>query len=541
MLYNFVRDSFAGRLIYHLSLRKLFKYKEEQADYVIPEKYLGKSELGIGWSEDTTEGTSLSSDLTGVVPGQIVVGWDGDDDPENPYNWPLKYKVFFILEMCLLTSFVYMASAIYTPGIEQLMEDFQVGRTLATLPLTMFVIGYGLGPMVFSPLSENARFGRTSIYIITLFVFFILQIPSALSKDIASLTVLRFLAGIFASPCLATGPASVGDVTAMPWIPVSIGTWSMAAVSAPSMGPLIGAVLTVKGGFHWAFWFVAITSGASLIVLTWLLPESYGKTILYRKAERLRAVTGNDNITSEGHIENSKLNPTELLIETLWRPLEIIVKEPVVLLIDIYLGLIYAILYLWFEAFPIVFLETYGYTLVELGVAYVVTIIGVVIGAIIYLPYIYKRFTKKLLNNEEVVPEVFLPISIFGSVLMPIGLFIFGWSTTASVHWILLLIGCAIFACGAFLVFQTLFNYMSMSFFHYMASVFAGNDLFRTTAGGLFPLFGHALFSNLKTKKFPIAWGSTILAFSTTLMILIPVFFYLNGPKLRARSKYAST
>lgn len=109
-----------------------------------------------------------------------------------------------------------MGSAIYTPGIDEIMEQFNISQTVATLPLSLFVIAYGIGPMVFSPMSENAIFGRTSIYVVSLFIFFILQIPTALVNNIAGLCILRFLGGIFASPCLATGAASVGDVISLP-------------------------------------------------------------------------------------------------------------------------------------------------------------------------------------------------------------------------------------------------------------------------------------------------------------------------------------
>lgn len=545
-LKNFVRESFWGRVIYHLSLRKLFNYKEEQPGYVVPAKYYGTGEQQIESDTSSREAPAegdvslKSSDLEKDPDSHlIVVTWDSDDDPENPQNWAFWYKILFIFEIGILTAFVYMASAIYTPGVYEIMEDMDVNQTLATLPLTLFVFGYGIGPMVFSPLSENARFGRTTIYIVTLFIFFILQIPTALVTDIASLCVLRFIAGFFASPCLATGGASVGDVTAMPWLPVSISAWSIAAVCAPSMGPLFGAIVTVKGNYHWTFWFVCITSGCSFLVLSWMLPESYGKTILYRKAERLRAITGNENIVSEGHIENSKMNAREMVIDTLWRPIEIIIFEPVVLLINLYIGMVYSILYLWFEAFPIVFYELHHFTLIELGVAYVCVMIGIIIGAFGYIPVIYKNFTKKLMAGEMVEPEVFLPIAIVGSTLMPLGIIIFAWTAASDIHWIAPMIGAGIFAAGAFIIFQTLFNYLSFSFYRYLASVFAGNDLFRSLMAGAFPLFGRALFLNLKTSRFPVAWGSMILGFISVAMITIPVLFYVNGPKLRARSKYS--
>lgn len=229
----------------------------------------------------------------------------------------------------------------------------------------------------------------------------------------------------------------------------------------------------------------------------------------------------------------------ELAIDTLWRPIEISIVEPVVLLLNIYIALVYSVLYLWFKAFPIVFFEVHHFTLVEMGVTYVSILIGVFIGATIYIPIIYKKFTKAILVGEELRTEVFLPSAIFGGFMMPIGIFIFGWTSSAEIHWIGPIFGAVIFALGAFIIFQTSFNYLSMSFWRYMASVFAGNDLIRSVIASCFPLFGRSLFMNLSTQKYPVAWGSSILGFICITMIAIPILFYINGPKLRARSKYS--
>lgn len=529
MHYRFIRDSFAGRVIYHASKHKYFAHKEEQLGYVPDEKYLDSSSASI----------SKESNSSNTDSEYIIVDWDGDDDPENPFNWPMYQKVFFVAELMFLTVSVYMASAIYTPGAEEIMQDLNVGRVVSLLPLTLFVIGYAVGPMVLSPMSENAIFGRTSIYIVTLFLFVILQIPTALVGNIAGLCVLRFLAGFFASPALATGGASIGDVITMPWMPVGIAAWSVGAVCGPSIGPLIGSVFTHVFDWRWTFWIMLIISGTCLILLTFFLPETYSHTLLTRKAKRLRKVTGNERIVSAGELTNKSLTARELAIDTLWRPIEITIKEPVVLLIDVYIALVYAIMYLWFEAFPIVFLEVHHFTLIEMGVCYVGIIIGVLTAAGFYIPIIYSRFTKVLLGGNMVNPEVFIPPAIVGSVMMPIGIFIFGWTSAADIHWIGPVIGSAVFAFGAFVIFQTLFNYLGMSFYRFLASVFASNDLFRSAVAGAFPLFGAPLFSNLATPRFPVAWGSSVLGFISVAMILIPVFFQLNGPKLRASSKYA--
>ncbi|ABN66451.1 multidrug resistance protein 2 [Scheffersomyces stipitis CBS 6054] len=538
---NFVKDSFWGTFVNRISGRRLFQHKEDRSDYVIPEKYLpGYKEEAKAEGEVDADDNASSSTVTKTGDDKVIVTWDSDDDPENPYNWPLYQKILLLAEVAFLTVSVYMGAAIYTPGVEDIMIKFNINRTLATLPLTMFVVGYGLGPMFLSPMTENAAIGRTPVYIVTLFIFFVLQIPTALSESIAGLAVLRLISGFFASPALATGGATIGDVISMPYMPVGIAAWAIGGVCGPSLGPLIGSVLVVKGSWRWPFWFMAIISGTCFLVLSWTLPETYGKALLYKKAKRLRRVTGNQNITSEGHIENSKLTAKELAVDLLWRPFEITIIEPVVLLINVYIALVYTVMYLWFEAFPIVFVETKHFTLIEMGVSYVSVMVGIFIGAAIYIPIIYRAFTKKVLAGEMVTPEVFLPSAIFGSIMMPIGIFVFGWSASPDLHWIGPIIGAALFATGAFIIFQTLFNYLGASFYRYLASVFASNALFRSVIAGCFPLFGDALFKNVGSEKYPVGWGSSILGFIALAMIAIPVFFALNGPKLRARSRYAN-
>ena len=113
---------------------------------------------------------------------------------------------------------------------------------------------------------------------------------------------------------------------------------------------------------------MCIVSGFSLFTLSFSLPETFSKTLLRRKAQRLRKISGNNQLRSEGEIENSQMTFNELVADTLWRPLEITIMEPVVLLIDLYIALVYSIVYLFFEVFPIYFIELEDLQLLNLGV-----------------------------------------------------------------------------------------------------------------------------------------------------------------------------
>jgi DHA1 family multidrug resistance protein-like MFS transporter len=90
------------------------------------------------------------------------------------------------------------------------MERFGVGEFKAALGLALYVLGYGLGPLILSPMSEIPAFGRNVPYVVTFAIYVILTVPTSLVDNLGGLLVLRFLLGFFGSPCLANGGASMG-------------------------------------------------------------------------------------------------------------------------------------------------------------------------------------------------------------------------------------------------------------------------------------------------------------------------------------------
>ncbi|OTA39482.1 hypothetical protein BTJ68_00628 [Hortaea werneckii EXF-2000] len=135
-----------------------------------------------------------------------------DDDPKNPRNWTVAKKAFVTFNICLLTFSIYIGSAIYTSGLRDIIQEFAVSQTVATLGLTLYVLGYGMGPMIFAPLSEIPFVGRNKIYLGTLLVFVFFNFGVVYAKNIGMLLVFRFLTGFFGSPVLATGGASLADM-----------------------------------------------------------------------------------------------------------------------------------------------------------------------------------------------------------------------------------------------------------------------------------------------------------------------------------------
>jgi len=129
--------------------------------------------------------------------------------------------------------------------------DFGVSEVAATLGLTLFVAGYGLGPMIWSPLSEIPQVGRNPIYLSTLLAFVLLNLGSGYASNFGMLLAFRFITGFVGSPVLATGGASIADMYAPRKRAYAMAIWGISAICGPTLGPLVGGFAAQAKGWNW--------------------------------------------------------------------------------------------------------------------------------------------------------------------------------------------------------------------------------------------------------------------------------------------------
>ena len=453
---------------------------------------------------------------------------------QNPQNWSTSKKMVVTGLICLLTFSVYIGSAIYSAGIQDIEMVFGVSQVVATLGLSLFVAGYGLGPMLWSPMSEIPQVGRNPVYIRTLIVFVFFQFAVIYAKNFGMLLAFRFLTGLFGSPVLATGGASLADMYKPSKRAYAIAVWGLAAICGPVLGPLVGGFAAQHKGWKWPIWELLWLSGFALIVVIFFLPETSSANILYRRSRRLRKLTGRNDLKSESELMSEQMSPKDIALMCLVRPFSLTFKEPILFCLNLYIALIYGLLYIWFESFAIVFIEIYGFNLGEEGLSFV----GILVGGFVVLPffflYLYFIQEKQFNENGEIKPEKRLPPAFIGAFCIPICLFWFGWTSRPSVHWIVPIIGSSFFTVGAFLLFNSVLNYLGDAYPDYAASVFAGNDFMRSSFGAGFPLFANAMYTNLG-----VPWASSTLGFLSIAFIPIPFVLYFYGETIRKHSKRA--
>jgi MFS transporter, DHA1 family, multidrug resistance protein len=148
----------------------------------------------------------------------------------------------------------------------------------------------------------------------------------------------RFLTGFFGSPVLATGGAAIADLYSPKKRAYGMTLWSVFAGFGPSLGPLfLGEFSAHVEGWRWTTWELLWLSGATLLLL-FFYPETSASNILYRRASRLRKATGNSSIRSASEIAAAAMSPRDRAVNVLVRPFVLNVQEPIVLVLNIYIG-----------------------------------------------------------------------------------------------------------------------------------------------------------------------------------------------------------
>jgi MFS transporter, DHA1 family, multidrug resistance protein len=222
-----------------------------------------------------------------------LVDFDGDDDPYRPLNWTMRKKVITTALYGLTTMTAAWASSSFAPGTSQVSQEFHIGTEVATLGTTLFLFGFGVGPLLFAPLSEV--YGRKAAVLPPMFVAACFTFGTGAAKDIQTIMLTRFWAGFFASAPVTNTGGVLADLFPASQRGIAIASYAMAVVVGPVFAPIVGAAFVVQPNLRWRWseYFTGILQLAILVLDVIFLDESYPPKLLVYKARRLRHETGN--------------------------------------------------------------------------------------------------------------------------------------------------------------------------------------------------------------------------------------------------------
>ncbi|KAL4767747.1 major facilitator superfamily domain-containing protein [Aspergillus nidulans var. acristatus] len=456
------------------------------------------------------------------------VDWDGPDDPANPMNWSTGKKAAQLVLMAANTFITPLASSMFAPGIKGVMIEFHSSDTmLASFVVSVFVLGYVVGPFVIAPLSE--LYGRVPLYHACNVMFLVFTIACAVAKTLPQLIVFRLFAGVAGVCPITIGSGTIADMTPQEKRAGIMAVWALGPILGPVAGPVAGGFLAEAEGWRWVFWVIAITTGVISIGALIAYRESYAPVLLARKAARLRKETGNPSLRS---VHDTGRTPKQVFVDAFTRPIKFLFLSPIVFLFSLFSTISYGYLYLMFTTITSIFEGQYGWAPSIAGLAYLGFGIGSMVG-LVASGAIGNKIAADHTAKGIFKPESRLPPMIFGSLAIPIGLFWYGWSAEAKTHWIVPIIGTGVFAVGLMVVFMVANTYLVDSYLLHAASVTAANTALRSLGGALLPLAGPAMYDALG-----LGWGNSLLAFIALAMCACPVLFWKYGEMIRTHPRF---
>lgn len=486
----------------------LAEYLEETVSGVIPERRI----------------TS-----TGKIEDYELVTWKVDDK-ENPKNWSKAFKWWCTMCVALTCFVVAFNSAVITADIVTPADELHVSREVLLLSITVFVIGFGVGPLIFAPFSEI--FGRRIIYGTTLLIATVFIIPCAVADNISTLLVCRAIDGIaFSAPMVLVG-GTLADLWRNEERGVPMACFSAAPFIGPAIGPLVGGFLADNLGWRWLYWMQLILSGVAWVLITLTVPETYAPTLLSRRAKKMRTSTGESKFVTEAELDTRPFGQRMKLF--LIRPLQLLFLEPIVLFISLYMSVLYGLLYMFFVAFPVVYQGGKGWSASDTGLMFIPLAIGVLCSAAC-APFVNKHYIGLVEKHGGKPPaEVRLIPMMVSCWFIPVGMFIFAWTSYPRLHWIGPAIGGFPVGFGFIFLYNSANNYLVDSYQHQAASALAAKTCIRSFWGASTVLFTEQMYARLGDQ-----WASTLLAFIALACCAIPYVFYFYGERIRRYSKFA--
>ncbi|KAI0123394.1 major facilitator superfamily transporter [Xylariales sp. AK1849] len=473
--------------------------------------------------------TPASDEKQAETTASLLVNWDGETDPQHPFNWPQprKWAITILLSNGGLVTL--MSGAMLAPALQSIARDLNTSEEETQIFLSIFILAFAFGPMVLSPLAEV--FGRRPVWLISSCFYILWNTVAGFSQTPGLMIASRVLSGIGASAEFAVTQPVLSDC----WVPAERGkSFSIATfipLLGPAIGPIIGGAVSESIGWRWTFWILSIYDGILVIIGLFILQETYEPILLDRKAAKLRKETGKSYFTEA---DDSTRTLGTKLSRSLTRPLRLLLTQPILQVVAIFLAYNFGILYIVLSTFATLWIERYGQSVAQSGLHYIALVVGYTIAAQVggrVMDRLWKHLKARY--GEDSAPEYRVPLMVPGAVLIPLGLFMYGWAAERQFHWIVPDIGIGIFGCGIILNTQAMQAYVVEAYRKYVASASAASQFLRSIAGFAFPVFAPAMYRNLG-----YGWGNSVLAF-TFIVIGWPAPFLLwrYGAKLRAMGK----
>ncbi|KAJ3499578.1 hypothetical protein NLG97_g216 [Lecanicillium saksenae] len=469
------------------------------------------------------EAGSISASGTAGSANSHLSAWDGPNDPKNPRNWKPRVKLWHIILASLFALYSSLATVMYAPAAGELAEQFGItNSTVETFTISIYILGYVIGPVILSPLSE--LYGRLIIYRLCSVIYIAFTIGCALSTTTAMFLVFRLICGCAASAPLVIIGGTIADLYVPSERGAAVALSCISPLFGPALGPVIGGFVSRGLGWRWTFWIILIFAGIVTLATFLTMKETFEPVILKHKTTTALRKTYADNLP------DIRSTPAQLLGNTMIRPFKIFMLSPVVLTLSLYTSFIYGLNYVLFTTFANVFKGTYHFSVELSGLSYLGLGMGMLASSL-FCMFISDKLLKTSTAEREGCPEQRLIPMIWFNLALPVGFFWYGWSASQGTHWIVPMLGTVLIGIGSMMILIPSLSYVVDAFdTEAAASAVAVLAVSRSLFGAFLPLAGPALY-----QKLGLGWGNSLLGFIALAFSPTPYLLHRYGQTLRTK------
>lgn len=398
-----------------------------------------------------------------------LVSDEDEEEDEKPQSIFRRREKYVIVVLGGLSGFwSSISSPIYVPVLSQIENAFKVNELQVNITMVVYSIFQGLGPIVFSNLADST--GRRPIVLVCLLLYMVANVVIAVNTSFAGLIVLRCIQAFGISSTISLGSGIASDITNRAERASFIGLTTGLALLGQAFGAFIGGLISSAFGWRAIFWFLAISAGATFVVIYLLLPETAARIVGVRcdkLPQKWQFVTVAPVLRTSMFRSRLALAPTKVPVKptnapasstparrfNLLKPLRILAIREVYLTL-IPASLCYALWLMMLTSLSNALTKDYGFSLNQVALAYIPSGLGGLAGSISIgemLDYSYKKALRKshAEGTRFSVLRSRLVVSVLPSVLCVGASLLFAWSLQLHGPVYLVVIASCIIAFGA--------------------------------------------------------------------------------------------
>ncbi|KAK5659372.1 hypothetical protein OQA88_1465 [Cercophora sp. LCS_1] len=462
--------------------------------------------------------------------------WDSPDDPEDPFNWSAPRKVSIGVIFSLGQLITLMSASMIAAALDSIKKDLDINASTAQIIFSTYFLGMAFGPFIIAAWAETS--GRKQVWLFANAWYILWNAVCPIGNSKVLMIVGRLMTGagasvgvtVDSSPSFTqniidrfqlTGPVMT-DVYREEERGKSLAIVSFLPYLGPALGPIIGGLVTQLIDWQWIFWVMCIVNAVVTILGLVFIKETYTPVLLRRKAAKTAPLGGGQ----PGPSLRTRLSGNFA------RPFNLLLKRPVIQVVSVLLAIDFGIYVFLLSTFATLYISRYGQAPSTASLHYISISIGSTLAAQVgghIMDCMYRRLRDRS-PTKQGKPEFRAPWMVPGMILLPAGLFWYGWSAERRLPWIMVDIGAAILTLGSFVFSQALLTYQLDEFAEHGASANAASRFLSNLFAFGFPIFAPRLYHCLG-----YGWGNSLLAFVWLVLVgPVPLLVWLRGDRLRA-------